>query len=312
MKLRSLFTILLIVAIVLLIMPVVRNFPVRYYIFLRWVIFLCALCLAAKSYELEKREWLWTSLTIAILFNPVVPVYLHRRIWKIADLLTAAVFIAAIFKVLENRENYIVYRKRGYRHLNAVLGSYGLYREENEQKFRREYLKPLQSPQLLQGSPGFNNLVQAIDNFTKAISLNPGCDTDYFNRAYSYSIKGEFQLAVDDYSRAIELNPQDAVAYFYRGLAYEKLDEVEKATDDYTKAKELDPENASFYLFSRGYNYKKSGRSQNAMEDFYQAALLFLKQNDRVQATRCLEEMKQIDPSSDSVAKLKERLHIQY
>ena len=47
----------------------------------------------------------------------------------------------------------------------------------------------------------------AIDNYNKAIQLNPDFAEAFNNRGLMYFIKGEFDLAMDDYDTAIQLNP---------------------------------------------------------------------------------------------------------
>jgi len=47
--------------------------------------------------------------------------------------------------------------------------------------------------------------------------------------------------AIDDFSRAIELNPGDASLYSYRGDAYRKANDIEQSLADYTKAIDLAP-----------------------------------------------------------------------
>ncbi|MBK8539507.1 MAG: tetratricopeptide repeat protein [Ardenticatenia bacterium] len=46
---------------------------------------------------------------------------------------------------------------------------------------------------------------------------------------------------MEDYSRAIELDPKYACAYCNRGDAYAKLGEYQRALKDYSRAIELDP-----------------------------------------------------------------------
>ena len=42
----------------------------------------------------------------------------------------------------------------------------------------------------------------------------------YYNRGIAYGDKGEYDKAIEDYSKAIELNPEYAEAYNNRGNAY--------------------------------------------------------------------------------------------
>ncbi|MCX7833208.1 MAG: tetratricopeptide repeat protein [Ignavibacteria bacterium] len=55
----------------------------------------------------------------------------------------------------------------------------------------------------------------------------------YYNRGIAYRYKGDYDRAIQDYNKAIEINPNDADAYYYRGLAYEKLGKKEEAERDF-------------------------------------------------------------------------------
>jgi len=52
------------------------------------------------------------------------------------------------------------------------------------------------------------------------------------NRGLAYSNLGQYQKAIDDYTRAIELDPENADTYDNRGLAYVTLSQYQKAIDD--------------------------------------------------------------------------------
>tara|TARA_B100001250_G_scaffold407858_1_gene429320 strand:+ start:602 stop:1150 length:549 start_codon:yes stop_codon:yes gene_type:complete len=69
-------------------------------------------------------------------------------------------------------------------------------------------------------------------------------DKKYFDKAYDYGENGEYQLAINNYSKAIRINPDNASAYLNRGVAYEGLEKYEEAIADYTRAIKIDPEYA--------------------------------------------------------------------
>ena len=80
---------------------------------------------------------------------------------------------------------------------------------------------------------------RAIEDFNKAIELNPEFDIAYNNRGVACIGKGEFDRAIEDYSKAIELNQDYAEAYYNRGETWLCLEEWEKAKSDLTVAKDL-------------------------------------------------------------------------
>ncbi len=83
----------------------------------------------------------------------------------------------------------------------------------------------------------------AVEDYNKAIELNPKDAASYLNRGRAYSGKKNYDLAILDYNKTIELNPQDSTAYFNRGDAYEKKGNVQQAVGDYQKAVGLDAGN---------------------------------------------------------------------
>jgi len=66
---------------------------------------------------------------------------------------------------------------------------------------------------------------------------------NYFNIAYSFYEKGEYVAAVENYDKAIELDPKNEKAWFNKGVALEKLGEYE-AIDCYREVTNLNPRNA--------------------------------------------------------------------
>ncbi|WP_051410946.1 tetratricopeptide repeat protein [Synechococcus sp. CC9616] len=80
------------------------------------------------------------------------------------------------------------------------------------------------------------NYQGAIDDFNKAIEINPQDADAYNNRGGAKIELGDYQGAIDDWSKAIEINPKDAVAYLSRGVARELVYDLEGACRDWRKA----------------------------------------------------------------------------
>ena len=55
--------------------------------------------------------------------------------------------------------------------------------------------------------------------YTKTIDLNPTCWMAYNNLGSAYNDLGNYRQAIDDFDRAIEINPDNAEAYNNRGRA---------------------------------------------------------------------------------------------
>ncbi|NQT07283.1 MAG: tetratricopeptide repeat protein, partial [Candidatus Omnitrophica bacterium] len=111
---------------------------------------------------------------------------------------------------------------------------------------------------------------RAIENFNKAIELDPELTLAYSNRGVAYAGKSEFDNAFKDFNKAIELDPEVVIAYVARGSTYVKIAGFDKAIENFTKALELDPVFFSVYV-DRGKVYVKIGEFDKAIEDFTRA-----------------------------------------
>ena len=78
----------------------------------------------------------------------------------------------------------------------------------------------------------------AIQDFEKAIKLQPALVPGYVNRAAAYLWRNKEHLAIEDYTKVIELNPELVMAYYSRGTAWLSLREWEKAKTDLMTAKD--------------------------------------------------------------------------
>ena len=80
---------------------------------------------------------------------------------------------------------------------------------------------------------------QAIDNYTKAIKINPKLAKAYNNRAIAYIWKRQFDLAIADLNKAIEFDPKNGKAYHNRAIVFVYQGEIDKARQDLKKAQAL-------------------------------------------------------------------------
>ena len=64
----------------------------------------------------------------------------------------------------------------------------------------------------------------------------------YQGRGTALMYKGEMLRAIDDFNRAIELDPKIAWAYFNRGLIWMYLGEEREAQKDFDECLRLRPE----------------------------------------------------------------------
>ncbi len=105
-------------------------------------------------------------------------------------------------------------------------------------------------------------------------------------------VAGQYQAAIEQFSKAIQLEPDNALAYYHRGISYQRLRAQAEALSDFTVAIEKGPPNDFAYL-NRGAVRAKLGLLLEAESDFnaalkidptrpdtyYNRSLLFLKTN---------------------------------
>jgi len=104
----------------------------------------------------------------------------------------------------------------------------------------------------------------AIENYSRAIELDPKYANAYNNRGIAKSDMQDYPGAISDYSRAIELVPKNANAYNNRGNAKSDIQDYQGAISDYSRAIELNPTDATAW-----YN---RGIAKQTMQD-YQGAI---------------------------------------
>jgi len=76
------------------------NWPYAYYQFLRIAITGVAIYYAYYLYANKRQNfWFWAFVAVAILFNPIVPIYLKgKSTWIITDVFVAIFFIISIIR----------------------------------------------------------------------------------------------------------------------------------------------------------------------------------------------------------------------
>ena len=81
--------------------------------------------------------------------------------------------------------------------------------------------------------------IDAINDFSKAIQLNPDYAESYTNRGGVYVQLDDFVQARYDFTKAIEINPKMSQAYNNRAIVFYQLKQYTKAWEDLQKTKQL-------------------------------------------------------------------------
>ena len=85
----------------LLLLALPSGWDYFFYILLRWIICGSSIYMAWQAYRMKVNAWLVPFTIIAVLFNPLLPVYLSKEMWALFDISAAVVFFAAAFKMVK-------------------------------------------------------------------------------------------------------------------------------------------------------------------------------------------------------------------
>jgi LysM repeat protein len=118
-----------------------------------------------------------------------------------------------------------------------------------------------------------NKYQKAIEQFDRAIKLNPNRADYYASRGHAFYYMKLYTRAIEDYTQAIERNASFALAYSMRGLSRTRDGQFDKAIADYNKAISLGPKEADYYK-GRGYTYFHLKQYGPMCDDYQKACSL--------------------------------------
>ncbi len=118
-----------------------------------------------------------------------------------------------------------------------------------------------------------NDLLGAMDDYNRAIFINPNYYRAYVNRSKIKGQMKDFKGAVDDAKTALKIKPGDEIAYTNMGLAYMFLNRTTDALNAYNRAIKINPNYDTAYLNRSHANYKR-GDLKSACKDLKKAAAL--------------------------------------
>jgi len=114
---------------------------------------------------------------------------------------------------------------------------------------------------------------KAMENYEKAITLDPNDYLAYINRGVIFDKVGQFDRAIESYGKAMMSNPADYKAYYNRGLTYDKIGRLNDAIEDFQRATRLNANDPRVHN-NLGILYNKAGMYDRAIEALYNAIAL--------------------------------------
>ncbi|KZR90053.1 tetratricopeptide repeat protein [Synechococcus sp. MIT S9508] len=100
----------------------------------------------------------------------------------------------------------------------------------------------------------------------------------FIKRGNARRASEDYKGAIEDYSKAIELNPADSTIYVYRGISHELLEDYGSANKDYTLAISYDPTNTHALRFRAFNKLTMNDDKEGALEDYNKA--IYIDPND--------------------------------
>lgn len=119
---------------------------------------------------------------------------------------------------------------------------------------------------------------RALADFDKSIALGTNDAPPYYNRGRVMFIQKNLPEAIRCFSKALSLAPYDKFSYSYRGMAYLLQDRYSEAIEDLTKAIDLKLVDDNIYT-ARAEAYYTLGNMRAALND-YRAALEINPRNE--------------------------------
>jgi tetratricopeptide (TPR) repeat protein len=116
---------------------------------------------------------------------------------------------------------------------------------------------------------GKGEFQQAIRDFSQAISITD-YQAAYTFRGLSYAALKNYSAAIQDYNKALSMNPRDPISYESRGQSYAAMKNYSSAIRDYTKSIAITP-NYVFAYIGRGNAYRDLKDYSSAIRDYTQA-----------------------------------------
>ena len=115
-----------------------------------------------------------------------------------------------------------------------------------------------------------SDTVSALQNFEKAMSLDPKFADVFEKRGQLYYEQKKYDLSNADYAKLIELKPAYEMGYMGLGRNYNTQKNYDEALNQYNKVLEMYPEYSSGYSF-RGETYLNQKEYLRAIDDICKA-----------------------------------------
>ncbi len=140
--------------------------------------------------------------------------------------------------------------------------------------------------------------VEAINDFSKAVEINPLHHKSWYLRGYTKYISGNHRGAVDDLNAFLELHPGSALAFWFRAESKLKLGNKTEACHDWDKAYRLGHINASERIKTQCADVQLS--SDVTVDDFLKKGDMKMNNGDFKGALEEYQKAMQLSPENSA------------
>ncbi|MDD5489639.1 MAG: tetratricopeptide repeat protein [Candidatus Moranbacteria bacterium] len=205
------------------------------------------------SYFKNKNYFFWLVFFVITLLPTLTP---FKISWIVAEryvylgTLGIVVVMAMLFdKLLKINENA---KMVGYFALTIVVASLSVRTIIRNQDWKSEDTLWIATAQVAPSGQNIHNnlgdvyarqgdMQKAIDEFKKAIEINPNYADAYHNLGNTYQAMGQLDLAMENYQKAASINPQLWQSYQNMAAIYFNAGDYQKALENIKKAAEINP-----------------------------------------------------------------------
>jgi hypothetical protein len=68
-----------------------------YYQLMNWIVVGASIMVAIRAKQSNKEWLMWVFAFVAVVFNPLAPLYLRTDVWQIVDIVAVLMFIVTFF-----------------------------------------------------------------------------------------------------------------------------------------------------------------------------------------------------------------------
>lgn len=89
---------------IFLLLAIPPGWPYGFYQLLRWAIFASSVVVTWGFYKSHITAWAFIFGAVALLFNPIAPIYLNKQSWVPIDFVAAVLFFLAAYATKKERK----------------------------------------------------------------------------------------------------------------------------------------------------------------------------------------------------------------